>query len=163
MRIATMLRSLGLVPDPGAWILPNRLLLRSYPRKPADLRDLATHGVNVLVNLHRTGHDQALLATFGLTEVHLPVRDFTAPTPSQIDRGIAVIDACLNHGQGVAVHCGGGLGRSGTLVACYLVHQGLDGQEAIARIRLLRPGAIETGRQAAAVDAYAHRQRFHTP
>jgi atypical dual specificity phosphatase len=163
MGIATMMRSFGLTPDPGAWIVPGRLLLRSRPRRSAAFRDLAAQDITVLVNLDRRPHDPTRLARFGLEEVHVPVKDFFAPAPAQIERGVTAIDTYLAGGQNVVVHCGGGLGRSGTLVACYLVYRGTDVREAIARVRLLRPGAIETARQAAAVESYAQQRKTLTP
>ena len=60
----------------------------------------------------------------------------------------------VNAGQAVAVHCGAGLGRTGTLVACYLVAGGLSAEEAIAKVRRLRPGSIETLEQEAAVRTF---------
>jgi atypical dual specificity phosphatase len=144
--------------DPGTWIEPDRLLACSYPRTDAALAGLATRGIGVLVNLHERSHDPARLARFGLAEVHLPVPDFLPPTPAQITAGVAAIQQCLATGQGVAVHCRAGLGRTGTLLACYLVSQGADASSAIAQIRALRPGSVENSGQVAAIQAFARRK-----
>ena len=53
------------------------------------------------------------------------------------------------------MHCGGGLGRTGTLLACYYVRRGLSPEEAIAWVRAGRPGAVETPEQVATVAAFA--------
>ncbi|XP_050164902.1 dual specificity protein phosphatase 23, partial [Myiozetetes cayanensis] len=54
--------------------------------------------------------------------------------------------------QAVAVHCALGLGRTGTLLGCYLGKlRGLSGVEAVREIRRLRPGSIETPEQEEAV------------
>lgn len=58
-------------------------------------------------------------------------------------------------GRVVAVHCGGGLGRTGTLLACYLARRGLNPADAIAQVRRVRPVSVETRVQVAAVEAYA--------
>jgi atypical dual specificity phosphatase len=126
-----------------------------YPRGGKALQQLADHGVTVLINLHQRPHASAALVRHGLTELHLPVPDFTSPTPAQLEQGVAAIEGVISSGSRVAVHCGAGLGRTGTLLACYLVKRGLGPDEAIARIRAARRGSIETSHQEAAVAEFA--------
>jgi len=128
-----------------------------YPRGDADLAILAKHGVSVLVNLHEAAHDPPVLARLGMIEIHLPVPDFAPPKAEQIERGVASITAAVAAGQQVVVHCGAGLGRTGALLACYLVWRGLAPTEAIAFVRASRPGSLETAEQEAAVGMYAQR------
>jgi atypical dual specificity phosphatase len=59
--------------------------------------------------------------------------------------------------MGVAVHCGAGLGRTGTVVAAYFVTRGMGPREAVAKVRDLRPGSVETAEQERAIEAYARR------
>lgn len=131
----------------------------AYPTTEAALAELVGRGVAVLVNLHERPHEPAVLSRFGLTQVHIPVRDFTPPSPAQLERGVAAINEAVSNGERVAVHCGAGLGRTGTLLACYLVSRGLAAPDAIARVRAARPGSVETPEQEAAVEAYAARVR----
>lgn len=144
-------------PRPFDWLAPDAILACAYPDAERGLPALAAMRIDVLVNLTERTHDPALLARHGMTQVHLPVADFTPPTPEQLDAGIAAIEEALAGGGRVAVHCAGGLGRTGTLLACYLVHQGMTADHAIARVRAVRPGSVETPEQEAAVAAYAAR------
>ena len=160
LRMGRLLKGVRLKPHRGTWIVEEKLFACPYPKREADLAALAAHGILLIVNLHERAHDPALLARYGLTEVHLPVADFTPPSPPVIERGITAIAGAIEDGRAVAVHCAAGLGRTGTLLACFLVSEGLDADEAIRTVRSLRPGSIETEAQAAAVAAYA-RSRPH--
>ena len=161
-RAQLILSGIGLRVDRGDWLLPDQLLGCAYPKRDAALTALADQGIGVLVNLHERPHADARLQVHGFTSVHVPIKDFAAPTPDQLRQGVAAIDNALSNGQRVAVHCGGGLGRTGTLLACYLVHQGAAADDAIQRVRQLRPGSIETRAQVAAINAFADRRAAHT-
>jgi atypical dual specificity phosphatase len=154
-RLRLILNGIGFLTDRGDWIATEQVLGCAYPRRESALAGLRQQGVSVLVNLHERAHAPDRLARHGLAEVHLPVRDFTAPSLEQLGRGVEAIERALADGHRVAVHCGGGIGRTGTLLACYLVRQGLAAPEAIARVRAVRPGSVETRSQVAAVEAYA--------
>jgi atypical dual specificity phosphatase len=130
-----------------------------YPREPRALQDLAARGITVVLNLHERPHPLHALGPYGLVEVHVPVRDFTAPTQAQLDQTVAVIDQALAARRRIAVHCGAGLGRTGTVLACYLVARGAAPDAAIAQVRAVRPGSIETTDQAVAVATFAARRR----
>jgi len=147
------------VPRALDWLEEGCVAACAYPREEAALAELANHGVSFLVNLHERPHDPALLARYGLAELHLPVPDLAPPTPEQVDRGLAALEQAIAAGRKVAVHCGAGLGRTGTLLACHLVRGGLPATEAIARVRAARPGSVETPAQVLAVYAYAQRIR----
>lgn len=137
------------------WLDEGRLAACRYPRGEAALGELSRRGVTVLINLHERRHPTAALARYGLAEVHLPVADFTPPTPEQLRRGVVAVERALASGRRVAVHCGAGLGRTGTLLACILVGRGFGPDEAIARVRRSRPGSVETPAQEAAIAAFA--------
>ena len=85
---------------------------------------------------------------------HIPVIDYTAPTLQQVKQAVAMISSCLDRNMPVAVHCVAGLGRTGTILACYLVAMEMPANNAIIVIREWRPGSIEIPEQEAVVYEY---------
>src|SRR5262245_25203166 len=140
------------------WIVPDKVAACPHPSvsRPA-LEQLRAQHISLLINLHERANTLDVIDLLGVREVHLPVPDSQPPTQSQLDAGVAEIISALAAGQRVAVHCGAGLGRSGTLLAAYLVNQGLSVPAAMKSVRAARPGSIETIEQEAAIAAYAAR------
>ena len=64
--------------------------------------------------------------------LHLPVDDFHAPTTTQMLDALAFLDDARATGTPVAVHCLAGQGRTGTVLAAYLIRGGLSSEQAIA-------------------------------
>ncbi len=81
---------------------------------------------------------------------HLPIVDVSVPDREFEEKWQRVgpeIHKLLADGKRVLVHCRGGLGRAGTVAACLLVESGVAPEAAIAEVRRVRPGAIETCEQ----------------
>lgn len=90
----------------------------------------------------------------GMTWHHLPIRDVSVPPPGfEVAWKSVGIDLrrLLRSGGSVLVHCKGGLGRAGMIAARLLVELGMDSGDAIAAVRAVRRGAIETRHQEAHV------------
>ncbi len=139
------------------WIDEGKVVACRYPTSPELLAELRALGVGLIINLTERAHPAADLAQHGFRQLQLPVVDFAAPTPQQIDRAVSAISAAADAGEVVAVHCAAGLGRAGTIAACYLVQGGLTADEAITEVRRRRPGSVEAPEQERAVSAYALR------
>lgn len=96
------------------------------------------------------------LAVAGIEWLHMPIPDFGTPLSETRWRAIAGrIHPRLDRGETVAIHCWGGLGRSGMIAARLLAERGRTPEVALARVRQARPGAIETAAQEAWIGSSA--------
>lgn len=149
-------------PSGFSWIEKPRLAALALPETLDELVWLRQQGIELLLSLTEDPPRRDWLEDAGLLLFHVPVVDMEAPTQEQLDRCLSAVQRAHDRGMGVAVHCAAGLGRTGVIVACYLAAQGQSASEAIARVRRLRPGSIETTEQADAVRVFSRRRRGKT-
>ncbi|MEO6121911.1 MAG: dual specificity protein phosphatase family protein [Acidimicrobiales bacterium] len=107
-------------------------------------RALAAAGVQTVVDLRAEENlhiDNPLLRSLGITRVALPMRDGQAPTRQQVDRFLDIVQDSPGR---VFVHCGAGVGRTGTMAAAYLVKSGQAGPvDALRRNLSIGPPSLE--------------------
>lgn len=136
------------------WVIPGKLLAGEYPgsrffeeHSRLRLRALLEAGVEVFIDLTQPGElpDYAYLLNeeatrMGKTAEHFnfPIGDFSVPSPPMMKQALDAMDAALEAGKTVYVHCWAGIGRTGTTVGCYLVRHGMRGEQALERIAELR-------------------------
>lgn len=120
---------------------------------PGDAERLRRHGITAVVSLTRRLPFREVPEWMEV--LHLPVADMTPPTQAQLRQAVEFLDGAIRGGGRAAVHCVAGYGRTGTVLAAYLVARGLDPDEAIHRVRAARPGSIETAEQEHAVHRFA--------
>ena len=147
------------MPHNFSFVVPAVLAGMERPGTFAPLRDdlefLKMHNLSAIVSLSEQRLEKAFIEEFGFAYLHLPVPDFTAPSFGQIEQFMEFQRTAEASGVGAVVHCGAGLGRTGTMLACALVSRGYDAESAIERVRTLRPYSIETVEQEDAVRAYS--------
>ena len=142
-----------------SWLVEHKLAAMSYPESEDALNLLWRMGIRALINLTEEPLPEEFLLNVGILTEHIPVVDFTAPTLKQVEQALAMIHLNMGRNMPVAVHCIAGLGRTGTVLACYLVGEGKSADEAITIIRRWRPGSIETLDQEAVIHVYEQFRR----
>ncbi|MCA8915837.1 MAG: dual specificity protein phosphatase family protein [Planctomycetes bacterium] len=142
-----------------SWVIENEIAGMARPDHAAEglWQWLADRNVGLVVSLTGSAPDANLLARYGIELLHLPVPDFTPPSHEAIDAFLQQARFYRHEGKAVVVHCGAGIGRTGTMIACYLVDKGFRPDEAISIVRSARPGSIETPEQELAVQDLAAR------
>ena len=139
-----------------SWVLKGEVAGAQGPASQHDLFFLASQGVRAVVRMETRTVAAGTGGAVDLVDMFEPVPDFTAPEQAQIQRMVDFIDTQVTEdGRPTVVTCYAGIGRTGTVLACYLVHRDFTAKEAVRRVRELRPGSIQTREQEAAVYQYA--------
>jgi len=100
-----------------------------------DFPRLRKMGFSVVVSLECERLNTFEIEDAGFEHRKICVHDFTAPTFDQIDEFVSFVDAKKAEGKKVLVHCYAGRGRTGTMLAAYLIHEGMHSDAAIREIR----------------------------
>ena len=146
------------MPPGFTWVDRPHLAALAYPDAADDLLWLRRNGIEVLVSLTESPAPRRWVNEAGIMSVHVPVEDMAAPNERQFEIILDTIRRANASGMGAAVHCAAGRGRTGTVLAAYFVSLGLSAEDAIQKVRELRPGSIETTEQALAVEAFERRR-----
>jgi atypical dual specificity phosphatase len=141
-----------------SWVDSPRLAALSYPDGD-DLRWLRENGIDIVMTLTEEPLPRQWVNEAGILAVHLPVRDMSAPSLDLLEAAVETISNAKESGMAVAVHCMAGIGRTGTVLAAYFVNEGLTAEDAIRKVRQLRPGSVETAGQERAVAEFAERRQ----
>jgi hypothetical protein len=152
------------------WVIPGKFLAGEYPGTRLVYDPLLTRKLDYLLERKLsyfldltepgalTPYDEKLLEEAGWlgykVEYHrFPIPDYGVPSRARMNEVLEMLDAALETGQAVYLHCWGGIGRTGTVVGCYLVRHGLTGEQALARLVTLRAGLGDAWRRSPESDA----------
>ena len=145
------------IPD-SYWVSPN-FLAGEYPGSRHEdearqkLRALLEAGITFFLDLteeiernvslkpyHTLLDEEAAKLGRKVQYRRIPIRDVEVPPPETMAKILTALDEALAAGKKVYVHCWGGVGRTGTVVGCYMVRHGMGGEAAIRKIAELRKG-----------------------
>jgi len=131
-------------PHSFSWVLKNQLAGMGRPYVASDLEYLKSIGLDLLVSLTEMTLPEECIEFVGCENLHIPVQDLTPPSLDQMRQTVEAIGRTIKTGGKAVVHCGAGMGRTGVMLAAYLVSKGYSAEDAINTIREQRSGSIET-------------------
>ncbi|XP_036874586.2 dual specificity protein phosphatase CDC14A isoform X3 [Manis javanica] len=135
------------------WIVPGKFLAFSGPHPKSKIENgyplhapeayfpyFKKHNVTAIVRLNKKIYEAKRFTDAGFEHYDLFFIDGSTPSDNIVRRFLSI---CENTDGAIAVHCKAGLGRTGTLIACYVMkHYRFTHAEIIAWIRICRPGSI---------------------
>ncbi len=140
-------------PTNFSWLIDNKLAGSGMPTTLEEISWAQKQGVKSIITMTEESLPESWVKD--LKYLHLPTEDLSAPDMEQIDQAVEFIHERIQNEEPVMVHCAAGIGRTGTILACYLVkYQKSSAKDAIERVRKERPGSIQSESQEIAVGLY---------
>jgi len=124
-----------------------------------DLPILYSAGVRAVVCLLNIPCDVPVYASSGFDFLCLPVPDGAPPTLQQVTDFTGFVDKNRSQSKPVTVHCEAGIGRTGTMLAAYLISKGASAETAVSQVRSVEDRAIETPQQIQFLEGLANTLR----
>ena len=128
------------------WVLPNKLLAGEIPSaktksaKLEKLHQLLDCNIDVVINLMEAVEvnyndeiiedysailmEEASKRNKNVEVFRYAIQDLSIPTETQMIGILNKLDELIAHGKKVYIHCWGGVGRTGTVIGCYLIRHG---------------------------------------
>ena len=143
-------------PGDSYWVVPGKILAGPYPGAPSKsaartkLEAFVDLGVTCFLDLTEEGegpplHPYAMLLRRvassrkrRITYLRMPIRDVSIPTSWQMRAILGTLRAALGEGETVYIHCWGGVGRTGTVVGCYLREEGVPASDVLGKLAAMR-------------------------
>jgi atypical dual specificity phosphatase len=130
-------------PDKFSWVIENKLAGSGIPTSIDEVQWMIEQGVKSIVTIR-----EEPLADNWIKDVnylHVMSNDMGVPEFNDLTHAVDFIHRRITNNEPVLVHCLAGMGRTGVVLACYLVkYQNMSADEATQKIREERPGSIQS-------------------
>ena len=130
-------------PDNFSWLLENKLAGSAIPTSIDEVQWVIEQGIKSIVTVREEPLDDEWVKDTNY--LHIMSDDMGVPGFDDLVSTVDFIHQRITNNEPVMVHCLAGLGRTGTILAAYLVkHQKMSADEAIQKVREERPGSIQS-------------------
>ena len=140
-------------PTNFSWLIDNKLAGSGMPTTINEINWILNQGVKSIITMTENALPESWVKD--TKYLHVPTEDLSAPDIEKIDEAVDFIHERINNNEPVMVHCAAGIGRTGTILACYLIkYQKYSAKNAIGKVRKERPGSIQSEQQEIVVELY---------
>jgi len=130
-------------PDNFSWLIKNKLAGSAIPTSIKEIDWVIEQGVKSIVTIREEPLDDDWIKN--VNYLHVMSNDMGVPEFDDLTFAVDFIHQRLNDEEPVMVHCLAGLGRTGTILASYLVkYENMSADKAIEKVREIRPGSIQS-------------------
>ncbi|KAJ8979068.1 hypothetical protein NQ317_013384 [Molorchus minor] len=141
------------------WVEDNKLAAFAWPQTRGNLEflweEVAMYYFRYKTHRYALSRKNTPLANSKFEWTFIPVKECESPTIEQIFKFIRVVQWCRKKNLPLGVHCRMGLGRTGVLVAVYLMYfHGMAADQALKNLRYLRPGSVDSPAQVECIRNY---------
>lgn len=140
-------------PTNFGWLINNKLAGSGMPTSNVEVEWVQNQGIKSIITMTEDPLPESWVKD--VKYLHVPTEDLSAPDMEQIDEAVEFIQKRIEEDKPVMVHCAAGIGRTGTILACYLIkYQKMSASNAIKKVREERPGSIQSESQEIAISLY---------
>jgi len=130
-------------PDNFSWLIENKLAGSAIPTSIDEVQWMIKQGVKSIVTIREETHDESWVKD--VNYLHILSNDMSVPEFDDLIYAVDFIHRRITNNEPVLVHCLAGMGRTGVILACYLIkYQKMSASEATEKIREERPGSIQS-------------------
>ena len=130
-------------PDNFSWLIENKLAGSAIPTSNDEVQWAVGQGIKSIVTVREEPLDDIWVKN--VNYLHVLSNDMGVPEFNDLVYAVDFIHRRVTNNEPVLVHCLAGLGRTGTLLACYLIkYQKMSANEATEKVREERPGSIQS-------------------
>ena len=130
-------------PDKFSWLIENKLAGSGIPTSIDEVQWVIKQGVKSIVTIREESLDESWIKD--VNYLHVLSNDRSVPQFDDLVHAVDFIHSRITNNEPVLVHCLAGMGRTGVILACYLVkYQKMSASEATEKVREERPGSIQS-------------------